>query len=109
MIKLANDHLERNGEFIDKQGTDKNYQAESKEESDKEEANKEEMEESLEDVLSCLDTTYEEYVPGEAVIHSGSVIHSVAPWHFTSSDYKDARVTLQGFAFLCDGAWYLHW
>ncbi len=63
----------------------------------------------LVNVLDCLEPHYEPYSAGEAVIHAGYVIHSVAPWSYRGAGYKEARVTIQGFAFLCGGIWYLHW
>jgi hypothetical protein len=59
--------------------------------------------------LECLTKVHEEYEAGEVVVHSGSVIHAVAPWGFAGPAYDEARVTVQGFAFLCAGKWHLHW
>ena len=64
---------------------------------------------ALSAALACLDMQKEEYVAGEVVIHSGSVIHAVSPWGFKGPAYDEARVTIQGFAFLCAGKWHLHW
>jgi hypothetical protein len=103
MIKKAN-------EYLDMEYMATNQMDETNDELQRKfKESKQEMNEALSQALSCLEPMHEDYVAGEAVIHSGAVIHSVAPWKFTGSHYKDARVTVQGFAFLCDGAWYLHW
>ena len=60
-------------------------------------------------VLRCVEKRREAYVAGEVVVHSGSVIHAVAPWGYAGPAYDQARVTIQGFAFLCGGKWHLHW
>lgn len=59
--------------------------------------------------LSCINRCMEAYTVGEAVVHSGSVIHALAPWEYRGGSYDEARVTIQGFAFLCGGKWHLHW
>jgi len=60
-------------------------------------------------VARCLEHDLLRYETGVAVVHAGSVIHGVAPWRYTDSSYGQARITIQGFAFLCGGKWWLHW
>ena len=67
------------------------------------------LEDGTAKALSCLNRHVEAYTVGEAVVHSGSVIHAIAPWEYRGGGYEEARVTIQGFAFLCNGKWHLHW
>ena len=66
--------------------------------------------------LACLEETREPYAVGEMVVHAGYLIHAISPWRMAPSAWRagepaerDARITLQGFAFRCDGVWRLHW
>ena len=73
-------------------------------------------EERMRGALACLEETREPYAVGEMVVHAGYLIHAIAPWRMAPSAWRagepaerDARITLQGFAFRCDGVWRLHW
>ena len=61
-------------------------------------------------VSQCLSGPHhEEYRPGEMVVHAGSTIHAVRPWRYGKGMPDDARISIQGFAFYCDGRWVVHW
>lgn len=47
------------------------------------------------------------YNVGTMVIHSGQFLHQIAPCPGMTEE--DTRVTLQGHALYCDGAWRLYW
>lgn len=67
------------------------------------------LENDVSGALLCLDRRVKAYTAGEAIVHSGAVIHALAPWKYRGAGYDEARVTVQGFAFLCSGKWHLHW
>lgn len=48
-----------------------------------------------------------EYRVGELVIHSGRLVHQIAPGKDLQPD--DERITLQGHALFSDGRWKLYW
>ncbi|MFF7393424.1 hypothetical protein ACFZAE_33915 [Streptomyces scabiei] len=50
---------------------------------------------------------YVPYKAGEMVIHSGHILHQVAP--STRVEADDERLTLQGHGVWCDGRWLLYW
>lgn len=47
------------------------------------------------------------YKVGRLVLHSGHMVHQIAPGKNLQLD--DARITLQGHGLLCWGTWQLHW
>jgi hypothetical protein len=49
---------------------------------------------------------YHPYRTGDLVIHSGHLVHQVAPWKWSAGD---ARITLQGHGLFHDGAWHIYW
>ena len=50
--------------------------------------------------------SYHAYSPGTLVVHSGQIVHGVAPWDFAAGD---ARVTMQGHALFHHGRWQVYW
>ncbi|MCP5507982.1 MAG: hypothetical protein H7A37_06755 [Chlamydiales bacterium] len=50
---------------------------------------------------------YLPYEEGKILIHDGLTLHQIAPAEKMQPD--DERITLQGHALFCDGAWRLHW
>ncbi len=51
--------------------------------------------------------TYVPYTVGRMVIHSGHILHQVAPTSRVEPD--DERLTLQGHGIWCDDRWILYW
>lgn len=62
---------------------------------------------TLEDMLPLFEERHEAYAPGELVVHSGHVLHRIAPVPRVEPD--DLRLTLQGHALWLGGAWQLYW
>lgn len=50
--------------------------------------------------------SYQAYTPGQLVLHSGSLIHQVAPWQWRAGD---VRITLQGHGLFFGGKWHIYW
>jgi hypothetical protein len=50
---------------------------------------------------------YVPYTPGHLFVHSGHVLHQVAP--SSRVEAGDERLTLQGHGVWCDGQWLLYW
>jgi hypothetical protein len=60
------------------------------------------------DELARLTTErFERYTCGEMVVHSGHVLHRIAPIETVEPD--DLRVTLQGHGVMSGGRWQLYW
>ncbi len=58
--------------------------------------------------LTCLrDGHLEPYTVGHLYVHSGQLIH--CPARIERPEADDERITLQGHAFLLDGAWRVFW
>jgi hypothetical protein len=57
--------------------------------------------------VSNLSPHYIEYKVGKMVLHSGLLIHQIAP----AKEYheEDSRITLQGHAIRADGVWRVYW
>jgi hypothetical protein len=62
---------------------------------------------TIDDIASLLVERREAYACGELVVHSGHLLHRIAPVAEVHSD--DVRMTLQGHALFVDGAWQLYW
>jgi hypothetical protein len=62
---------------------------------------------NLKQILSALPTHNIEYAVGEMVVHSGRLLHQIAPAH--EYQPQDERITLQGHALLSQGDWKLYW
>ncbi|CUI17784.1 conserved hypothetical protein [Candidatus Protochlamydia naegleriophila] len=60
-----------------------------------------------EEAIQDLPRHYVEYETGKMVLHNGLLIHQIAP----AKEYleEDRRITLQGHALFCDGAWRVYW
>lgn len=63
--------------------------------------------ESAADLQRFRTRRYVPYTPGRLYVHSGHVLHQVAPSSGVSPG--DERLTLQGHGVLCDGEWLLYW
>lgn len=63
--------------------------------------------EAVEEVVSRLPSQYLEYAVGEMVVHSGRLLHQIAPANHY--DPSDKRITLQGHALFSEGEWKLYW
>ncbi|MGH9198806.1 MAG: hypothetical protein ACRD1T_24150 [Acidimicrobiia bacterium] len=50
---------------------------------------------------------YHPYTPGTLVLHSGHLLHQIAP--VAEVDPDDERITLQGHGLCCAGEWCLYW
>lgn len=62
---------------------------------------------TLEDLLPLVAGRVEPYHRGELVVHSGHVLHRIAPISEVEPD--DLRITLQGHGLWFDGRWQLYW
>ncbi|MFJ9820103.1 hypothetical protein ACIRU3_33505 [Streptomyces sp. NPDC101151] len=63
--------------------------------------------ESAADLQRFHPLRYVPYTPGHLYVHSGHVLHQVAP--SSSVRRGDERLTLQGHGVWCDGRWLLYW
>lgn len=59
------------------------------------------------DVAASEATLYQPYTPGVLVLHSGHLLHQIAPVAQVNPD--DERITLQGHGVNCNGEWVLYW
>jgi hypothetical protein len=62
---------------------------------------------TLEDLTLLLTSRHHAYEPGTLVLHSGHMLHQIAPVPAVEPD--DERITLQGHGIFYDGAWKLYW
>lgn len=61
----------------------------------------------IEQLASTRQNHFHPYTVGTLLLHSGLIVHQIAPGKNLQSD--DERITLQGHALLCKGSWQLHW
>lgn len=61
----------------------------------------------LEELSKKTPKLFLSYELGTMVLHSGQFLHQIAPCPGMTE--ADTRVTLQGHAMFCDGAWRLYW
>ena len=62
---------------------------------------------TLADLAALITERVEPYTRGELVVHSGHLLHRIAPVPEVAPD--DLRVTLQGHGLYFAGAWQLYW
>ena len=62
---------------------------------------------TLDDLTPLLRPAYHPYEPGTLVLHSGHMLHRIAP--VSAVDPDDERITLQGHGVFYDGEWKLYW
>lgn len=61
----------------------------------------------VEELVRTRTLTHHPYTPGVLVLHSGLVLHQIAPVDRVHPD--DERITLQGHALYCEGDWVIYW
>jgi len=62
---------------------------------------------TLEDLRLLLTSRHHAYEPGTLVVHSGHMLHQIAPVPAVEPD--DERISLQGHGIFYDGEWKLYW
>lgn len=62
--------------------------------------------EATDELTSERPAVHHAYAVGTLVVHSGHVVHQIAPWELAAGD---ARVTLQGHALFHQGMWQVYW
>jgi hypothetical protein len=62
---------------------------------------------TVEELVQQRVLTHHPYSPGVLVLHSGHLLHQIAPVDTVYPD--DERITLQGHALRCDGEWVIYW
>jgi len=61
----------------------------------------------LDDLTLLLPARHHAYEPGTLVLHSGHMLHQIAP--VPSVEHDDERIALQGHGVFYDGEWKLYW
>ena len=62
--------------------------------------------EATEELTCERPAVHHAYATGTLVVHSGHVVHQIAPWELAAGD---ARVTLQGHALFHQDEWQVYW
>ena len=62
---------------------------------------------TLEDLLPLFVERIEPYARGELIVHSGHLLHRIAP--IPEVDPADLRITLQGHGVFYGGVWHVYW
>jgi hypothetical protein len=62
---------------------------------------------TLDDLTLLLTSRHHAYEPGTLVLHSGHMLHQIAPVPTVQPD--DERISLQGHGVFYDGEWKLYW
>jgi hypothetical protein len=62
--------------------------------------------EAAEELTRDQSSVYQPYANGTLVVHSGHLVHQIAPWELQAGD---ARVTMQGHALYHGDRWQIYW
>ena len=63
--------------------------------------------EEIKALIKSRERKHHAYRVGHMVLHSGHMVHQIAP--MVNAQPDDERITLQGHGLLCDGTWRVYW